>query len=80
MAEIIRGALASASKHVRIVTPYFLPDDGILTALAIASMRGIEVDIVLIAPEATLELYVSCWSGGAGYTAPPSLLIIPSSL
>jgi cardiolipin synthase len=32
---------------VRIVTPYFLPDDGLLRALQVAALRGVEVDIVL---------------------------------
>jgi cardiolipin synthase len=47
MAEIILGALASANERVRIVTPYFLPDDNILWALAVAAMRDVEVDIVI---------------------------------
>jgi cardiolipin synthase len=44
---LLLGALASARQRVRIVTPYFLPDAGLVTALAVASMRGIEIDIVL---------------------------------
>jgi cardiolipin synthase len=32
---------------VRIVTPYFLPDPSIISALNLAAMRGVEVDIVL---------------------------------
>ena len=47
MAEIILGALASANERVRIVTPYFLPDDNILWSLAVAAMRDVEVDIVI---------------------------------
>jgi len=47
MAEIILGALAAAARHVRIVTPYFLPSDVIHYALVTAAMRGIELDIVL---------------------------------
>ncbi len=41
------GALAVARRHVRIVTPYFLPDATMMTALMLAAMRGIRVDIVL---------------------------------
>jgi cardiolipin synthase len=41
------GALASAQRSVMIVTPYFLPDDAILTAISVAAMRGIEVDVVV---------------------------------
>lgn len=41
------GALACAQKSVRIVTPYFLPDLPLITALNIAALRGVEVDIIL---------------------------------
>lgn len=41
------GALAIARDSVRILTPYFLPDPAVVTALNVASMRGVEVDIVL---------------------------------
>jgi cardiolipin synthase len=36
-----------ATRRVRVVTPYFLPDDGLLRALQVAALRGVEVDIVL---------------------------------
>jgi cardiolipin synthase len=32
---------------VAIVTPYFLPDDSIISALDVAAMRGVQVDIIL---------------------------------
>jgi cardiolipin synthase len=41
------AGLACAQRSVRIVTPYFLPDRPLITALASASMRGVDVDIVL---------------------------------
>ncbi len=41
------GALSCAHTRVSIVTPYFLPDDSIISALDVAAMRGVEVDIVL---------------------------------
>ncbi len=41
------GAIASARRAVRIVTPYFLPDEALATALNVAAMRGVRVDIVL---------------------------------
>ncbi len=41
------GAIASAESSVRIITPYFLPDAALITALNVAAMRGIVVDIVL---------------------------------
>lgn len=41
------GALALARDSVRIVTPYFLPDQALLSALSLAAMRGVAVDILL---------------------------------
>ena len=41
------GALSTARTSVRIVTPYFLPDPPLVSALSLASMRGVEVDIIL---------------------------------
>ena len=45
------GALNAAQRTVRICTPYFLPDGGIISALDAAALRGVDVDIVL--PEET---------------------------
>jgi cardiolipin synthase len=44
---VLLGALATARERVRIVTPYFLPDPGLVTAIDVAVMRGVEVDVVL---------------------------------
>jgi len=41
------GALAEARRNIRIVTPYFLPDATLRTAISVAAMRGVVVDIVL---------------------------------
>ena len=41
------GALAIARHSVRIVTPYFLPDQAVVSALNLAAMRGVQVDIIL---------------------------------
>jgi cardiolipin synthase len=30
-----------------VVTPYFIPDQGLITALNVAAMRGVEVDILI---------------------------------
>lgn len=40
-------AAAMARRSVRIMTPYFLPDERLLTVLAMAAMRGIEIDVVM---------------------------------
>ena len=41
------GALSIARYSVEIVTPYFLPDRAIVSALNVAAMRGVRVDIIL---------------------------------
>ena len=41
------AALAEAQTSVRIVTPYFLPDPALVSALNLAALRGVRVDIIL---------------------------------
>ena len=41
------GAIACARDSIRVLTPYFLPDLTVATALNLAAMRGVRVDIVL---------------------------------
>ncbi len=41
------GALGCAERSVRIVTPYFLPDEALVTALDVAAMRGVKVEVLL---------------------------------
>lgn len=41
------AALAEAQYSVKIVTPYFLPDIALISALNLAALRGVRVDIVL---------------------------------
>ncbi|MGH7975835.1 MAG: phospholipase D-like domain-containing protein, partial [Limisphaerales bacterium] len=41
------AALAEAQNSVQILTPYFLPDNALVTALNLASLRGVRVDIIL---------------------------------
>lgn len=43
----ILGAIGCASRSLRIVTPYFLPDQSLITALTVAAMRGVDVNIIL---------------------------------
>ena len=40
-------AVACARASITIMTPYFLPDDRLVAALSLASMRGVEVDVVI---------------------------------
>lgn len=44
---VILAALSTARESIRIVTPYFLPDAGLLAVLGVAALRGVRVDIVL---------------------------------
>lgn len=45
--SVLLGALAAAERTVRIVTPYFLPDQTLIAGLNLAAMRGASVQIVL---------------------------------
>jgi cardiolipin synthase len=44
---VLMGALAVAQRRIRIATPYFLPDQQLIGALAVAARRGVHVDIIL---------------------------------
>jgi len=41
------AALGEAQTSIQILTPYFLPDSALVTALNLASLRGVRVDIIL---------------------------------
>jgi len=41
------AALGEAQTSVKILTPYLLPDNAIITALNLAALRGVRVDIIL---------------------------------
>jgi len=45
--QIIMGALSCAGQHVCIMTPYFIPDRPMTSALVTAALRGVEVRIIL---------------------------------
>ena len=61
--DTILSALSVAHQSVQIVTPYFLPDEPLIDALRVASMRGVRVDLVL--PEKN-NLTVVAWAAMAG--------------
>ena len=50
------AAIARAERRIRIVTPYFLPDDRINSQLVLASLRGVSVEILL--PEKSDQFYM----------------------
>ncbi len=41
------SAVNAARRSIRIATPYFLPDENLVTALELAALRGVSVDITL---------------------------------
>jgi cardiolipin synthase len=45
------GALNAAQRSIRVVTPYFIPDNTLISCLNAAALRGVDVDILL--PEET---------------------------
>ena len=44
---VILQAIGCARQSIRVATPYFLPDENTVTALALAAMRGVEVDVIV---------------------------------
>ncbi|MBS0561859.1 MAG: PLDc N-terminal domain-containing protein [Proteobacteria bacterium] len=43
----ILQAVTCAQRSIAIMTPYFLPDERLVTALALAAMRGVTVDVTI---------------------------------
>jgi cardiolipin synthase len=44
---VLLSALNRAEKRVRILTPYFVPDQTLLSAIKLARLRGVQVQIIL---------------------------------
>lgn len=44
---MLMGALSVARSSVRIITPYFLPDQQLISALNICAMRGVQVEVII---------------------------------
>lgn len=61
---VLQGALAEARRSVVIVTPYFLPDAALISALNTAALRGVDVDILLPARN---NLRLVQWASHAQY-------------
>jgi cardiolipin synthase len=71
---IYLGAIGCAKQRIRLMTPYFIPDRALMAALNAASLRGVEVQIVL--PEKSNLPYVD-WASRAYF---PELLEYSASL
>jgi cardiolipin synthase len=59
---VVLEAIACARRSICVMTPYFLPDERVMTALSIAAMRGVAVDIIL--PERGDHRFVE-WASAA---------------
>ncbi len=44
---VLLSAIILAQRSIRIATPYFLPDEQVITALQLAVLRGVDVHLVL---------------------------------
>lgn len=93
MAMGFQGALAVARHSVRIVTPYFLPDRALISALSTCALRGVRVEIVLpaennhnvVAWAAMAQIWqVLEWGCRVSMTVPPfdhsKLLVVDDAL
>lgn len=47
MMELYFAMIANAQNTIQIATPYFIPNESILTALCVASKSGVEVELML---------------------------------
>lgn len=45
--KLLMGALSVARRSVKIMSPYFLPDQEFISALVTAARRGVDIDIVV---------------------------------
>ncbi len=44
---LLAGALATCRTRVAIMTPYFLPNETLVSALSVAALRGVDVELIL---------------------------------
>lgn len=61
---VLLAALATAQESIHIITPYFLPDGELVSALRIAALRGVEINILL---PAVSNLRMVKWASDAGF-------------
>ena len=61
--RVILAALATAQQSISIITPYFLPDGDLVSALRIAALRGVAIEILL---PAVSNLRMVKWASDAG--------------
>jgi cardiolipin synthase len=44
---VLAAAVGQAKQRLRIATPYFLPDQRLMSVIVLAALRGVEVDVVM---------------------------------
>jgi cardiolipin synthase len=59
---VLHAAISEARERIRILTPYFLPDEILVSALRLAAVKGVVIDIVI--PERSNLVFVD-WAGRA---------------
>lgn len=59
---MFQHAIHSASRRIWIASPYFVPDEGVLNALQLAQMRGVEVRILIPDKPDHLLVYLSAFA------------------
>ncbi len=59
--SFILSALATAKHSIKIITPYFLPPSDIVSAIGVAVLRGVKIEILV--PDPTNSMLVQ-WSSG----------------
>lgn len=57
------GAVNQARQRVSILTPYFLPDQTLVTALRLAALRGVQVEILLPEQNNLPLVQWACYAG-----------------
>lgn len=69
--KVYFAAITSARERVYVTTPYFVPDDAILTALTTTAMRGVDVRVLvprrsdsLVVTAAARSYYDACLAAG----------------
>ena len=59
---MFQHAIHSAQKRIWIASPYFVPDDGIINALQLAEMRGVDVRVLIPDELDHLIVYMSAFA------------------
>jgi len=59
---MFQHAIHSAKKRIWIASPYFVPEDGIINALQLAEMRGVDVRVLIPDEPDHLLVYMSAFA------------------